>query len=132
MTTSETHKTRAGKPVSVTGASGKRKRRGFLAMSLGIASVAASIAVAAVLALQFAATSPRIGETSAAPAPPGATASILIHPEGGKCQSRIFDNQTGQISEGSAPCPVAPVDAKGMPVPLGTTRTINSISRSFK
>lgn len=131
MTVKETAKAKPDKLPGAARARSTRKRRSLLGMSLGIASVAASIAAAAVLAVEFGATSPHVVEAPAA-AQSGATASIYIHPEAGKCQSRTFDNQTGQISETSAGCPVAPVDAKGMPVPSGTVHTMNSISRSFK
>jgi hypothetical protein len=113
-------------------ASSRRKRRHLLRMCLGVASVAASIVVAAVLAVQFGKMSSRAMEGSTAGVAPSATAAILFHPETKNCRSKTFDNRTGLIWDNADPCPDAPVDAAGVPVPLGTVGTLGSISRSFK
>ena len=113
-------------------ASSRRERRRLLRMCLGVASVAASIVVATVLALEFGEMSSRAMEGSTAGVAPSATAAILIHPETKNCRSKTFDNRTGLIWDNADACPDTPVDAGGVPVPLGTAGTLSSISRSFK
>jgi hypothetical protein len=113
-------------------ASSRRKRRHLLKMCLGVTSVAASIVVVAVLALEFGKISSLDVESAAARFASSGTAPILIHPETKDCRSKTFDNRTGQIWDNADPCPGTPVDARGVPLPLGTVNTLSSISRSFK
>jgi hypothetical protein len=115
----------------LTGARAESSRRGRRQI-IGVVGAGLSIAVAAVVALEFGAAPSRVAENSAAPAPSSTTAAIFIHPQRGECRSKTFDNRTGQISDASIPCADAPVDAKEAPVPAGTMHTLNSISRSFK
>jgi hypothetical protein len=119
-------------PSGLRKASNRRKRQHLLRMCFGVASVAASIVVAAVLALEFGKMSSRAMEGSSAGVAASATAAILIHPERENCRSKTFDNRTGLIWDNPDPCPHPPVDAGGVPVPLGTVGTLGSISRSFK
>jgi hypothetical protein len=72
-----------------------------------------------------------LAEPPATRAQIGTTGSILIL-DGKTCRNKTFDNRTGQISDASAHCPDTALDDKGMPVPLGTMHTMNSISGSFK
>jgi hypothetical protein len=132
MSTRATQKRPLRTPSGLRKASSRRQRRHLLRMCLGVASVAASIVVAAVLALQFGKMSSRAMERSTAGVAPSATAAILVHPEMENCRSRTFDNRTGLIWDNADPCPHTPVDAGGVPVPLGTVGTLGSISQSFK
>ena len=118
-----THKARA-----------KRKRRSLRTMGLSVFLVAASIGAVGVISavLRTAPPSPVIDNSAPAAPPTNATGTIVLHPGVG-CQSKVFDNRTGQIFDTTTPCPTeTPRDAKGVPVPLGTAKTINSISKSFK
>lgn len=132
MGTRAVQKRPLGALSSLRAAAGKRKRRRLLRMCLGVASVAASIVVAAVLALDFGKMSSRDMERSVGSVAPSATAAILIHPEMANCRSKTFDNRTGLIWDNADPCPETPVDARGVPVPLGTVNTLGSIRQSFK
>jgi hypothetical protein len=130
MSDKEMHKTglSPGKPASARAENSRRGRR----QVIGVVGAGLSIAVAAIVSLEFGTAPSRVVENSATPAPSNATASIFIHPTRGACRSRTFDNRTGQISEASIPCSDAAVDAKEASVPSGTMHTLNSISRSFK
>lgn len=113
-------------------ASSRRKRAHLLRMCFGVASVAAAIVVAAVLALQFGKMSSPEADNAAERFASSGTAPILIHPETKDCRNKTFDNRTGLIADSADPCPGTQVDARGVPVPLGTVNTLSSISRSFK
>ena len=67
--------------------------------------------------------------------PPGIearTASIVLEPQGGRCRDLIFNNDTGKMAETVKPCEASVVlDAKGIPVPVGTVRRLDAISKSF-
>ena len=110
----------------------KRRRRALRTMSSAVFFVAASIgALAAISAVRHAAPPVSVTDNPASAATVNATGAIVLHPGAG-CRNRIFDNRTGQISETDDPCPTeTPRDAKGVPIPLGTMKTINSISKSF-
>jgi len=110
-----------------------RKNRSLRTTVSAVFFVAASIGtVAAISAVLRIAPSSPVADNSIPAGPTNATGTIVLHPGAG-CQSKIFDNRTGQIFETTAPCPTeSPRDAKGVPVPLGTVKTINSISKSFK
>lgn len=110
----------------------KRRRRSLRVMGSAVFFAAASIgAVAIISATLRNAPPPPAADNSASAAPANATGAIVLNPGAG-CRNRIFDNRTGQISETDDPCPTeTPRDAKGVPIPLGTTKTINSISKSF-
>ena len=107
-------------------ANAKRERRCLRTMGFAVFFVAASIgAVAAISAALRTALSSPVADHSASAAPPNATGTIVLHPGAG-CQSKIFDNRTSQIFDTGAPCPPeTPRDAKGVPIPLGTAKTIN-------
>ena len=63
---------------------------------------------------------------------PDRTASIVLRHSDTSCEHKMFDNQTGKIVDANTPCPGdVMLDAKGMPVPIGTTRTMDAISKSF-
>ena len=113
-------------------ANAKYQRRYVRTMAFSIFFVAVLIGgVAAISAIPRTA-SEEAADNSVSAAPANATGTIVLHPGAG-CQSKIFDNRTGQISDRGTPCPVdTPVDAKGVPVPLGTVHTMSSISKSFK
>jgi hypothetical protein len=102
-------------------------------MSLGVFIAGASIAVVAVLAVGFSTSPAPVIENGASLADPNSVATIVMRSGTSGCRQRSFNNQTGQISDQTAPCHNDVVlDAKGLPVPAGTIHTLNSISRSFK
>jgi hypothetical protein len=60
------------------------------------------------------------------------TASIVLEPQGGRCRDLIFNNDTGEIAETAKPCVVSvAADDKGVPLPVGTVRRLDAISKSF-
>lgn len=130
MSSRATRKRPLGALSGLRVASARRKRRHLLRMCLGVTTVAASIVVAAVLALEFGKMASQAREGAGVGA--SATAAILIHPETKDCRSKTFDNRSGQIWDNTDPCPDTPVDARGVPVPLGTVNTLSTISKSFK
>jgi hypothetical protein len=102
-------------------------------MSLGVLGAGASIAVVAALAISFSTVPAPVAEKGASHADKNSVATIVMHSSTSGCQQRSFDNRTGQISDQASPCSNDVVlDAKGMPMPTGTIRTLNSISKSFK
>lgn len=59
--------------------------------------------------------------------------SIIVRRGDNNCEHKSFDNQTGEIAVVSAVCSQGvTLDAKGVPVPTGTIRTMSSISKSFR
>jgi len=110
-----------------------RKRRRVVLMCFGVLATAISITAVAVLAIMFSAVPPRVAEISTPSARANVVGTIVVHSGENGCQGRTFNNQTGQISDVQAPCHnETPLDAKGVPIPLGTVHTMNSISNSFK
>ena len=108
------------------------KRKRMRTMCFGVLFTAAGIgAVVGVSALLGTAPS-QVANSSASGAVAIPTGTIVLHPGGRRCESKTFNNRTGQISESSASCPnETRLDAKGIPIPLGTVNTMNSISKSF-
>ena len=114
-----------------TGTNGKRWRPIWMWLGVGVAAV--SIAGAAGLALEFPLSPSPKFENSVAAGEMKSVGSIVLHPGEKDCQHRLFDNRTGQFAEAQTSCPNGTMfDAKGMPIPLGTVHTLNSISKSFK
>ena len=114
-------------------AGANRKRRRPLTMCLGVMFVAALIAAIAALAIGFGASPSPIAENSTLRAETNSVGTIVLRPGANGCQHRTFNNRTGEISETATPCHDNVVlDAKGVPIPTGTIRTINSISKSFR
>lgn len=58
------------------------------------------------------------------------TAKITNDSDGKGCWQQIFDNQTGRMTR-SQPCEATTYDGNGVPIPLGTIRRLNAISKSF-
>jgi hypothetical protein len=54
------------------------------------------------------------------------TGKILLHSDGDRCRQRMFDNQTGRITEANVPC-----DADAQSKLQGTSGRLNQISKSF-
>jgi hypothetical protein len=113
---------------------GAGQKRGRLAkMSLGVFAVGALIVAVAVFAIGFSKAPAPVAENGAPHDDPSSVATTVLHSSASGCQQRSFNNQTGRISDQTSPCHNDVVlDAKGMPIPTGTTRTLNSISKSFK
>jgi hypothetical protein len=123
----------SAKPTRLPRAYAGQKRRRLAKMSLGVFAVGALIAVVAVVAICFSTVPPPAAENEASRADPNSVATIVLHSSTSGCQQRSFNNQTGQISDQTSSCSNDVVlDAKGMPMPTGTIRTLNSISKSFK
>jgi hypothetical protein len=60
------------------------------------------------------------------------TASIVLEPQGGRCRDLIFNNDTGKMAETVKQCETGVVlDDKGVPLPVGTVRRLDAISKSF-
>lgn len=61
------------------------------------------------------------------------TGTVVVQSDTMRCEVAKFDNQTGQSVEGFKPsCSNAVVlDSHGIPVPTGTIRRLDSISKSF-
>jgi len=55
------------------------------------------------------------------------TAAILMQTDPGHCQQFTFDNDTGLIH----PAAAESCDAHGAPVPVGTMKRLDAISKSF-
>jgi hypothetical protein len=110
------------------------QKRGRLAkICFGVISVGALIAAVAMFAKNFTLPPSSNVENAASGAEPSSVATIILHSGARSCRQRSFDNQTGQISGVSSPCPDDVVlDAKGLPIPTRTVHTLNSISKSFK
>ena len=102
-------------------------------MCFGVASVGASMVVVALVAMVFgSAPSPNV-ENAASGAEPNSVGTIVLPSGLGGCRQKSFDNQTGKISDQPSPCHDEVVlDARGVPVPVGTAHTLNAISKSFK
>jgi hypothetical protein len=111
---------------------GAGRKRQPLAMYLAVVSVAVSIAAMAVLAMQFGTFSSLVASKLAAREEGNVVGSIMLHSPANVCRHKTFDNRTGQIADASTPCSDAVVDDKGVPVPMGTVRTMDSISKSFR
>jgi hypothetical protein len=123
----------SAKPAHLRKASAGQKRRRLAKMSLGVFAVGALIAIVAVVAICFSTVPPPAAENEASRADPNSVATIVLHSSTSSCQQRSFNNRTGQILDQPSSCSNDVVlDAKGMPVPTGTIRTLNSISKSFK
>jgi hypothetical protein len=121
------------KPAHMRKAGAGQKRRRLAKMSLGVFAVGALIVAVAVFAIGFSTAPALVTENAASHADPNSVATIVLHSSASGCQQRSFNNQTGQISDQTSSCQNDVVlDAKGMPMPIGTIHTLNSISKSFK
>jgi hypothetical protein len=121
------------KPAHMRKAGASQKRRRLAKMSLGVFTAGALIVAVAVFAIGFSTAPPPVAENGASHDDPSSVATIVLYSSASGCQQRSFNNQTGRISDQTLPCHNDVVlDAKGMPMPTGTTRTLNSISKSFK
>ena len=121
------------KPAPMRKAGVGQKRKRLAKMSLGVFAVGASIAVVAAFAVVFSTAPAPVLENGASRIDPNSVATIVMRSGTNGCQQKSFNNQTGQISDQTSPCPNDVVlDAKGVPIPTGTIHTLNSISKSFK
>ena len=111
----------------------KRERRYVRTMCLSVFLTAAGIGAVAALSTLLRTVPSQVADNSASDAAAIGSGTIVLHPAGKGCQTKTFDNRTGQISDASGPCPNdTPLDAKGAPIPMGTVHTMNSISKSFR
>ena len=113
---------------------GAGQRHGRLAkMCFGVVAVGVLITAVAMVAMVFIPLPPPKVEKVESRSEPNSVGTIVLHSGSSGCQEKSFNNQTGQISDRSSQCPSDVVlDARGMPVPIGTLHTLNSISKSFK
>jgi len=111
---------------------GAHRKRHPLAMYFGVLFVAISIVALAVFATRFGAM-PLLVESNFATHEGGTVVgSIMLHSPAEECRHKTFNNWTGQIADAGTPCTDEVVDDdKGVPVPMGTVRTMGSISKSF-
>jgi hypothetical protein len=125
--------TQGAKPMQMRKVGANQKHRRLAKMSLGVFAVGALITVVAVLAIDFSTAPAPVVENGASRSDPNSVATIVMRSGTNGCQQKSFNNQTGQISDQTSPCPNDVVlDAKGVPIPTGTIHTLNSISKSFK
>ena len=111
----------------------KRKSRSHVRMCIGVFSVAALIGVTAILAMEFESAPSPVVQNSPSLAAPNSVGTIIVHSAANGCQHRSFDNQTGLMSDATTRCQEdVTLDAKGVPIPMGTVHTLNAISKSFK
>jgi hypothetical protein len=70
--------------------------------------------------------------TTSPPVTEPRTANIVFEPTANRCRQIVFDNDTGRRFETVRPCEKNTIlDSKGVPVPLGTVRRLDAISKSF-
>jgi hypothetical protein len=111
----------------------KRKPRSHVRACIGVFSVAALIGVTAILSIEFESAPSPVVQNSPSPTAPNTVGTIIVHSAANGCQHRRFDNQTGLMSDATTQCqPDVTLDAKGVPIPMGTVHTLNAISKSFK
>jgi hypothetical protein len=121
------------KPTTARNIAVKRKPRSQVRTCIGVFSVAALIGVAAILSMEFESAPSPVVQNSPTPTAPNTVGTITVHSAANGCQHRRFDNQTGLMSDTTTPCQQdVPLDAKGVPIPMGTVHTLNAISKSFK
>jgi hypothetical protein len=121
------------KPAHVYKSSASQKRKRVVKMSIGVIAAGTLIAVVAILAIGRSTAPAPVDDNGASHADPNSVATIILRSPTSGCQQKSFNNQTGQISGQTSPCRNDVIlDAKGLPVPTGTIRTLNSISKSFK
>ena len=100
---------------------------------VGVFSVAALIGVAGILAIEFESAPSPVVQNSPSPTAPNSVGTIIVHSAANGCQHRSFDNQTGLMSDATTQCQGdVTLDAKGVPIPMGTVHTLSAISKSFK
>jgi hypothetical protein len=108
------------------------KRRGVLVICL---SAMAGVGLLAGLAssIQWHAVPAPVQEATSANVVMPQTGTVVVQSDTMRCEVAKFDNQTGQAVEGFKPsCSNAVVlDSHGVPVPAGTMRRLDSISKSF-
>jgi hypothetical protein len=64
--------------------------------------------------------------------PQSTTGSIVHYSATDRCRRTIFSNETGRVLETDRPCENhVMVDEKGEPIPMGTARRLDAISKSF-
>jgi hypothetical protein len=114
--------------------SGAAKKRGrFVKACLGIVSVAVLIAGIAVFATIIGGAPSPVVDNTASRGEPSTIATIVLNAGTRDCQQKSFNNQTGEILDQSSPCQNEVVfDRNGVPIPRGTVRTLDSVSKSFK
>jgi hypothetical protein len=111
----------------------QERRRGLI-VGCGMLFVAASIAVAAVVATGSpkSVTAPNAApDTTTTSELDLRTAKITQDLDGKGCSQQVFDNQTGRMRQSQLPCDVRTFDRNGVPVPVGTIHRLDAISKSF-
>lgn len=109
----------------------RRSRRPRWSAVIGcIWAFAAIIGVADITAAMLPQRSP---DAMAATSAPEARNGVIRQETGSEqCELGTFDNETGRINEDSRHCERTVVlDPSGVPVPLGTIRSLDSIRKSF-
>jgi hypothetical protein len=111
----------------------KAERSRFAAAWLVVLFLPVALVISSLLFLpQFRSSKATDESANGAGAANGKTASIVLRRSAKLCEHKTFDNQTGRISNADTPCPQdVMLDADGIPVPTGTVRTLNAISKTF-
>ena len=111
---------------------GAGRRRQSLPMYFAVIFVAVAIAGMAVLATQFGTLPTLVASNFAARDEANVVGSIMLHSPANECRHKTFNNRTGRIADAGTPCGDVVLDTKGVPVPMGTVHTMDSISKSFR
>jgi len=93
-----------------------------------------AIVIALLLVAAIASLAPHMGNLSPAPeSKPDDLhqGRIIMRGDDDQCVQAKFDNDSGKIGKGFAPCGKVELDDHGAPVPQGTIRRLDSISKSF-
>lgn len=106
----------------------ERRRTALVNASMLVLMLAAAVLV-------IGAVLPKLGQPNASMAPGQSedelrSATITRNADTG-CAQQAFDNQTGRMTSSPRPCPATVYDSNGVPVPVGTIRRLDSISKSF-
>jgi hypothetical protein len=111
----------------------KRERRRGLIVGLVMLAVIGSGAAFAMITDLPASLLARLSPEPSmqAPDPDARKGIIVLQPSAEQCRSVIFDNDTGRMTDVLRPCSKEVLDAQGVPVPHGTIRRIDAISKSF-
>jgi hypothetical protein len=110
----------------------QRKRRNVLVACLStLTGIGLLAAVASSVQWHAAPESDREAKSANVAMPQ--TGTVVVQSDTQRCEVAKFDNQTGQAVDGFKPsCSNAVVlDSHGIPVPTGTIRRLDSISKSF-
>jgi hypothetical protein len=125
--------TRDTKAASALTVRRRRERRYAVMVSLALLAIGLGLLLA--MTTEFPSSILSRGSSEHAIATSGArmrTATIVLEPIANRCRQVIFDNDTGRSVEINKPCEKTVIlDDNGVPIPHGTVRRLDAISKSF-